>query len=231
MNDNFVNYIFFTGILLILIIIIYHNSISYRLQNIPQIIKDIQHHPLPIKNDLISAINIPTMQEHVPEKVEIDEKVNTPVNIIVKSDVFRENVPIAKIATSGQLMREYDRRTLEDPLVPPYKRDDMMIPIPTEYVRGLPTAFKKFGLLIDNTADNTDKFKFMILMARQSYPNSRYYDYYVTGVDKENILKFNIQNIHKELYSDDTITIPELNKTYTLQIDQQLDYRYNPYIF
>jgi hypothetical protein len=126
--------------------------------------------------------------------------------------------------------RNYDYRTFADPLVPPYKRDDYMLTYPSYPTRGFPTSFKKMGLLIDDNANNDDQYKFMILVGRQKYQNSNYYDYYVTENKNDATLKFDLTNIHKEYMDDDKITIPELNKTYRIKIDRNLGFEYNPYV-
>ena len=113
-------------------------------------------------------------------------------------------------------MRNYDHRAFEDPLVPPLKRDDWNIPIIPIPTRGGPTNYKKVGTLINNAADNNDKYKFLFLMGRQKYPGADYYDYYAVEKDSHGpgILKFNIPNLRKEVYTGDTITISELNTDY-----------------
>lgn len=132
--------------------------------------------------------------------------------------------------------REYDYRTFNDPLVPPYKRSDYdhSFPppgIPPIATRGYPTAFKKMGLLTDKNAPNDDKYKFMIIMGRQTYPGSNYYDYYVVENSDESALKFDMKNMHKELNDDDEVEIPDLNKTYTVKLDRDLGFRYTPFVF
>jgi hypothetical protein len=132
----------------------------------------------------------------------------------------------------GQLMRDYDYKTLEDPLTPPLKRDDWNIPIIPLPTRGYPTSFKKVGTLIDKNADNNDPYKFMFLIGRQKYPGSDYYDYYVT--EKNNAgggtLKFDIsKNIRRELFTGDKVNIEHLNKDYEVIADKNLGLEYNPF--
>lgn len=135
--------------------------------------------------------------------------------------------------------REYDYRTFNDPLVPPYKRSDYDSSFPPGLVggyppiatRGYPTAFKKMGLLNDQSAPNDDKFKFMVIMGRQTYPNSNYYDYYVTENKEESALKFDLKDLHKELNDGETVTITELGKTFTIKLDRDLGFRYTPFVF
>lgn len=128
-------------------------------------------------------------------------------------------------------LREYDYRALNDPLVPPYKRDDYTIPLPVIATRGPATAFKKMGLLNDKTSPNDEKYKFMLLMGRQKYFGSNFYDYYVTENKPESALKFDLPNLHKELMTGDTLEVKELNKTYTVHIDRSLGFDYNPFIY
>lgn len=135
--------------------------------------------------------------------------------------------------------REYDYRTFNDPLVPPYKRSDYDLSFPPGSVggyppiatRGYPTAFKKMGLLNDLSAPNNDKYKFMFIMGRQTYPNSNYYDYYVTENSDESALKFDLKDMHKELNDGDKVVITELGKTYTVKVDRDLGWRYSPFVF
>lgn len=129
------------------------------------------------------------------------------------------------------IAREYDYRALSDPLVPPYKRDDYQIPLPAIPTRGYPSSFKKMGLLIDSEAENSDKYKFMLLMGRQKYPGATYYDYYITENKPDSALKFDLPNLHKEIYSDDVIRLDELSKNYKVKIDRNLGFDYNPFVF
>lgn len=128
-------------------------------------------------------------------------------------------------------VREYDYRALSDPLVPPYKRDDYQIPLPAIPTRGYPSSFKKIGLLVDSETSNTDPYKFMLLMGRQKYPGSNFYDYYVTENKPDSALKFDLPNLHKELNTDDTLPLTDLNKTYTVKIDRNLGFDYNPFVY
>jgi hypothetical protein len=136
--------------------------------------------------------------------------------------------------------REYDYRTFNDPLVPPYKRSDYdngMFPpglvggIPPIATRGFPSSFKKMGLLIDQSAENDDKYKFMVIMGRQTYPGSNYYDYYVAENKDESSLKFDMKDLHKELNDGETITVSELGKTYSVKLDRDIGFRYTPFVF
>lgn len=127
--------------------------------------------------------------------------------------------------------RLYDYKTLNDPLVPPYKRSDYDHSFPPIATRGYPTAFKKMGVLNDQSAPNDDKYKFMIIMGRQTYPSSNYYDYYVTENSDESALKFDLKDLHKELNDGDSVTISDLGKTYTVKVDRDLGMRYTPFMF
>jgi len=122
------------------------------------------------------------------------------------------------------IWKEYDYKTMYDPLVAPRRRDDYntpIIPIPT---RGYPASFKKVGLLVDKTADNDDKYKILLLIGRNKYLNSNVFEYYAS--DKaSNGIKFDLSNT-RELLTDDTVTISELNKTYTVTMDKLLSYEY-----
>jgi hypothetical protein len=135
--------------------------------------------------------------------------------------------------------REYDYRTFNDPLVPPYKRSDYdgMFPpglvggVPPIATRGYPSSFKKMGLLVDQGAENEDKFKFMVIMGRQTYPGSNQYDYYVAENKDESALKFDMKDLHKELNDGDSIAVSDLGKTYSVKLDRDLGFRYSPFVF
>lgn len=160
-----------------------------------------------------------------------DQKESPPLIVNVT-----ENSPKPSISPS-MIAREYDYRTFNDPLVPPYKRSDYdhnFLPgsgFPQIATRGYPSGFKKMGLLNDESAPNDDKYKFMVIMGRQTYPGSNKYDYYVTENKEESALKFDLKNTHKELNDGDTIAITELGKTYSVKIDRDLGFRYTPFVF
>lgn len=145
---------------------------------------------------------------------------------IQKIDIKQVEIPLQP---SINILREYDYRALSDPLIPPYKRDDYSVQLPIISTRGSPTSFKKIGILIDKDAINNDKYKFMLIMGRQKYPGSNYYDYYATENNTDSALKFDLPNLHKELSTDDILEIKELNKTYTIKIDRSLGLDYNPF--
>lgn len=129
-----------------------------------------------------------------------------------------------------ELMRKYDYETLENPLVPPLKRDDFNIPVIPIATRGYPTAFKKMGLLVDKTADNSDKYKFLILIGRQKYPSSNWYEYYATENNVNGYVKFDLSNVKRELFTDDVVRINELGKEYVVVLDRNLGYEYVPFL-
>ncbi len=136
------------------------------------------------------------------------------------------------------VLRNYDYKTYNDPLTPPYKRDDYMIPAhvvdPNRfglYTRGGPTAFKKMGMLDDPSGNPGDPYKFLTLMGRQKYYNSTQYEYYIVSTNRDENIKFDLDKYKRELFTDDTVTVPQLsNKTYHVTIDKNLDYEYSPYI-
>src|SRR3989344_4378752 len=86
--------------------------------------------------------------------------------------------------------------------------------------RGYVLPFKKMGILISENTHNDDKYKFLILMGRQTYLGSNYYEYYAVSSDNS-VLKFEL-NIHKELDSGDIISISELNKKYSVKMDKMM---------
>ncbi len=126
--------------------------------------------------------------------------------------------------------RTYDYSTLYDPLVAPRRRDDYNLPFPAISTRGYSAPYKKVGYLIDKNAENKDKYKILLLMGRQKYPNSTIYQYYATEKALPSGLKFELDRT-QEFQSDDTVTISNLGKTYTVAVDKLLDYEYNPYLY
>ena len=152
-------------------------------------------------------------------------------NGIVNNTIIKEPSFIDRLPNPFSMLRDYDYRTLSDPLVPPYKRDDYTFPLPTISTRGPPSAFKKIGLLVDSEGSNNDKYKFMTLMGRETYKGSNRYDYYVSAStdNNDNLIKFDLPNLHKEVSTGDTIRIDALNKSYDINVDRNLGFNYNPF--
>lgn len=178
-----------------------------------------------IKNSLQNPIcpSCPKQQEGVQEQ---RQKINVDVNQTNEQDLgfIPPPDPFAPL-------RDYDYRALNDPLVPPLKRDDYNITVYPIATRGYPSGYKKIGLLIDQNADNQDRYKFLILVGRQKYPGSTQYDYFVTENKHDSALKFELRHIHKELYTDDEVEVKELDKTYKVKIDRSLGFEYNPFMY
>lgn len=175
-----------------------------------------------VRDETKNISNITTNTTIPQESTNMKDKVKNIVINVTKSS------PTTSILNPS---REYDYRTYSDPLIPPFKRDDSSLPFPSISTRGYATAFKKMGLLIDKTASNTDIYKFLILMGRQKYIGSNQYEYYATENNKDGVLKFDLPNIKKELMTDDTVTITQLNKTYSVEIDRSLGFEYNPFMY
>ena len=143
-----------------------------------------------------------------------------------------------RIVNTLPVLREYDYRTYDDPLTPPYKRDDYMIPAqivdPVNfglYTRGIPPVFKKMGYLIDESASNDDKYKILNLIGRQKFYNSNIYQYYVVSNSRDDNIKFDLgKKYRNELNTGDKVKVHQLNKEYIVHIDKDLDYEYNPYV-
>jgi hypothetical protein len=135
------------------------------------------------------------------------------------------------------VLRNYDYKTYNDPLTPPFKRDDYMIPAhvvdPNRfglYTRGGPTAFKKMGFLSNPNAQPGDTYKFLTLMGRQKYYNSTQYEYYIVSTNRDENIKFDLDK-KRELFTGDKVTVSQLNNVeYDVNIDKNLDYEYSPYI-
>ena len=149
-------------------------------------------------------------------------------------------LPVKRVGTYGDIypaLRDYDYRTYQDDLTPPRKRDDYDIPANVFYpdrfglyTRGGPNPFKKMGYLNNKNAQPGDPYKFLTLMGRQKYYNSNTYEYYVVSTNKDENIKFDIDN-KRELFTGDKVKVHQLNNTeYDAHIDKVLDYEYNPFI-
>ena len=161
------------------------------------------------------------MQE-IKEKEDENENQDKQISV----NVNNQQVPVR---SPFEMMREYDYRTLNDPLVAPRRRDDYNLPVLPYPTRGLPAPYKKVGILIDKSAHNNDRYKILLLMGRNTYPSSNVFDYYALENDKNSSLKFDI-NKTRELQTDDKVEIKELGKVYTVITDRMLEYSYDPYI-
>lgn len=159
-------------------------------------------------------------------------KPESPDNIIVNID---NNRPGHHLRNP---LKDYDQRALHDPLMPPFKRDENnMMPelvYPSLYslpTRGYSTSFKRMGYLTNTEAENSDKYKFLILMGRQKYRNSSQFEYYVVSSSKESNIKFDLERQKKELNTDDVIKVPQLgDMDYTVTIDRNLGFDYVPFV-
>jgi len=159
---------------------------------------------------------------------------------IQKEVIIEKNYPLPerRVVNTLPILREYDYKTYHDPLTPPYKRDDYMIPAhivdPVNfgmYTRGVPPVFKKMGYLIDESSSNEDKYKILNLMGRQKHYNSNIYQYYVVSSNRDDNIKFDLgKKYRNELNTGDKVKIHQLNKDYIVHIDKDLDYEYNPYV-
>ncbi len=161
-----------------------------------------------------------------------------PVQPVLTQPISRISSPSSPPPpTIGQLVRDYDRRTIDDPLTPPFKRDDYMIPSQVvrpdmygAFTRGAPGVFKKMGYV--KTEEAGADYKILSLLGRQKYQGSTQYEYYVTSTNRDDTIKFYIDGVRKELFTGDTITVPQLGTVvYNVYIDKELDLEYNPLMF
>jgi len=135
------------------------------------------------------------------------------------------------------LLKDYDYRAYADPLTPPFKRDDYMIPAQAfypngydYYTRGEPGMFKKVGYLKNLNETNT-RYEFLTLLGRQKYMGSTQYEYYVTSTNSEQNLKFYLEAYKRELYDGDSVYVPQLKSNFEVFIDKNLDFEYSSRIF
>ena len=170
-----------------------------------------------------------------PESQQNEKKIQN-IKTVSQTRVLNPEIIVPQIYP---ILRNYDYRTLSDPLTPPYKRDDDMIPANVIapdlfgiYTQGGPLPFIKVGKLIDNHAKNDEPYKFLILFGRRRYPGSNLYDYYATTTNRDDYLKFDLdyKNVRYELYTGNHVFIPELKKKYEVVIDRQMDFTYTPYM-
>jgi hypothetical protein len=189
---------------------------------------------------VIVVFFIYTYYNNKNKNIIIQETAQQDIPNIQKEVIVENNYPVAerRVVNTLPILREYDYKTFHDPLTPPYKRDDYMIPAhivdPINfgmYTRGIPPVFKKMGYLIDESATNDDKYKILNLMGRQKFYNSNIYQYYVVSSNRDDNIKFDLgKKYRNELYTGDKVTIPQLNKDYMVHIDKNIDYDYNPYV-
>jgi hypothetical protein len=189
---------------------------------------------------VIVVFFIYTYYNNKNKNIIIQETTQQDIPNIQKEVIVENNYPVTerRVVNTLPILREYDYKTFHDPLTPPYKRDDYMMPAhivdPINfgmYTRGIPPVFKKMGYLIDESATNDDKYKILNLMGRQKFYNSNIYQYYVVSSNRDDNIKFDLgKKYRNELYTGDKVTIPQLNKDYIVHIDKNIDYDYNPYV-
>ena len=128
----------------------------------------------------------------------------------------------------------YDYQKMNDPLEEPTKRVDRYLLGPVQYrrlfnypVRGDPDNPRWLGLLICETDDDKSN-KLIKLFGRQKYPRSDHYEYYTMVNVGHDQVKVRLHR-KKELYDDDQVTIPEINKTFKVKLNKDDDTTYNPY--
>jgi hypothetical protein len=180
-------------------------------------------------------VNTKTQTEinNIPPKYKKFNRIKTPQVSVPPLD------PEIIIPEIYDVLRDYDYRTLNDSLTPPYKRDDDMIPANVIapdlfgiYTQGGPYPFIKMGKLVDNKSKNDEPYKFLILFGRKRYPGSNLYDYYATTTNRDDYLKFDLdrKNTRYELFTGNHVYIPELKKKYEVIIDRVMDFTYTPYM-
>jgi hypothetical protein len=161
--------------------------------------------------------NIQKRQESEPQNIQVN---------------LHKGTPSQPQKTPFELWREYDYRSLNDPLVAPRRRDDFNLPVLPLPTRGYPAAYKKVGMLVDRKAHDNDRYKFLLLMGRNTHPGSYVFEYYAMENDKNGSLKFDVcRRGRQELQSDDKVRINELDRTYTVVMDKMLGYEYDPYLY
>lgn len=225
----YMNSICFDRTYLILLVLAITAIALYNFFSLNQQLKDANEKCI-ISHQLTSTTS-PTQQVSEPTNTQISQPNKVHIDISNRG----HQIPIIP----SNPLRDYDHHALGDPLVPPYKRDDYNVNpslvYPTLYsvpTRGHPTGFRRMGYLTNLEANNTDQYKFLILMGRQKYRGSSQYEYYVVSSSKESNIKIDLENQKKELNTDDTLSIPQLgSSTYTATIDKNLGFDYTPFVF
>lgn len=160
---------------------------------------------------------------------------------VVFDDSWYENREIANIpSTYPDVIMKYDYSKINDPFIEPSRRvprQDIqpiilkqMIDFPT---RGYPDSYTQLGTLVridDNCGKddcNTDN-KILRLFGRQIYPGSYTYEYYTITNSGNDQIKIPIDTRRKQLFEDDRIEIPELNRCYWVRLYEFDAPRYYP---
>jgi hypothetical protein len=174
--------------------------------------------------------------------IESEQQIMQDATIVnVASQLPPPSQPFAPIVPPGPPMyplndpvKIYDYHKLNDPLEEPTKRVDRYLLGPIQFrrmfnypVRGDPDNPRWLGLLVCESDDDKSN-KLIKLFGRQKYPGADHYEYYTMINMGNDQVKVRLHR-KKELYDDDTINIPELNKTYKVKINKEDDLPYNPY--
>lgn len=235
-HNNNLNIIILIVVILMFLYIFYQNNQTNKnvIPSTPQIVTHVN-----AQNEKTNAQqnmqNTQVQQKNIKKIVKIQTP-NQNINPQLNQEILDPEIIVPEIYP---ILREYDYRTLSDPLTPPYKRDDDMIPANVIapdlfgiYTQGGPLPFIKVGKLVDNKSKNDEPYKFLILFGRRRYPGSNLYDYYATTTNRDDYLKFDLdyKNVRYELYTGNHVFIPELKKKYEVIIDRQMDFTYTPYM-
>jgi hypothetical protein len=145
-------------------------------------------------------------------------------------------VPVPEFK-NPDIVKQYDYSKLIDPLQQPTRRiprNEMypwslkrIIDIPT---RGYPDNFTQYGVLIKQGDPNkNEENKVLRLFARNEYPGSTRYEYYITINSGSDQIKIPVNNKRRqELNDDDTIYIKELDDYYKVSLFKFDQPRYYP---
>ena len=235
-KSNKSNNILFFVILIIIIlcIVAYDNYVSkieisklhniLNSQNSPSSITSYANQPLQLNNSLQSD------NSDQSEQSEQSDQYYSMQQPVINRVQIQAPPPIS-------LLKDYDYRAYADPLTPPFKRDDYMIPAQAfypngfdYYTRGEPGMFKKVGYL-KNLTETNHRYEFLTLMGRQKYMGSTQYEYYVTSTNSDQNLKFYLDAYKKELYEGDSVYVSQLKSNYEVFIDKNLDFEYSSRIY
>lgn len=162
---------------------------------------------------------------------------------IIITNPSRGIIPAIPSGPPQDPFREFDIRTLADPLTEPTRRqprylygpltpeNPILNPLFNHSTHGYTDSYSWIAYLIDESTDaNKDDNKILKLFGRQKYPSSSQYEYYVEVKSGGDRIKYFLENIKKELFDGDTVTVDLIKRTYTVKLMKNRDLTYNPFI-
>lgn len=215
-------------IVVILIIILYKYNQS-----------DKHNTQCPIQQPIQSIQTMQPMQPMQQPATIIRPNIRVNIN---RDDIIQNDPPVGMMASPPvDPIRVFDYRNIDDVLTGPIRRPTrdqigpyIGNPLLNIYTQGPPDNYSWVGILLATDASGVaTSFGMLKLFGRQKYTNSNTWQYYVLahngGHDK---IKIALDDKYrKELYDDDTVIIPELNRTYKVKLNKEDWLSYNPDLY